>query len=168
MLRPLLLPIAFAMLHHAAAQTGVKGVDVAEQDSLKTVPQVVEDKPIDGASAIGTFEVPPAHPDCDPLKEQERLDCTAARVLELIRSRNGAPRLDLTQFGGTMVTISVGVNQFGDTKDVRVDQLGDPQLHRNVTTALYALPTFKPALNDGTRTSATLIFRYPYEELFKQ
>lgn len=167
MLRSFLVPFAFLLLQCVLAQTGVKGVDANTSDTLSSERTTVTVGPVDGASATGAFDVPPAHPDCDPLQGQERLDCTAAKLLATIRERNGEPRLDLGRFGSSMVTISIGVNQFGEAKDIRVDQLGDPQLHRNVSTAIYALPTFKPALKDDARTSATMILRYPYEELFK-
>ncbi len=120
------------------------------------------------AMAKGDFDVAPAHPTCENSKGQERLDCTAAEVKKIIRSKMKEPGLDLKQWGTSAVSIMFAVNQYGEVKDVRIDHSGDPELSRNVMVALYDLPRFVPARKGEGNVSANMQVNYRYEELFPQ
>ena len=118
-------------------------------------------------SATGEFDTPPSHPDCAKAEGQACLDRTSSLILTKLKSSMGAPSQDLATHGDQVVSISFGINQFGDMKDIRVqEQVGDKDLYQKIMVALYDLPKFTPAIKNGAATGATMHINYSYADLF--
>jgi len=130
-------------------------------------PDPTPDMAIAPPSAAGDFDTPPSHPDCAKAEGQACLDRTSALVLIKIKESMGAPSQDLAIHGNDVVSISFGINQFGDMKDIRVQELvGDKELYQKIMVALYDLPKFTPAMKDESAVGATMHINYRYADLF--
>jgi len=136
-----------------------------EMQAIAPVP--AKDMALAPPSAVGDFDSPPSHPDCAKAEGQACLDRTSALVLSKLQESMGTPAQDLDIHGNDVVSISFGINQFGDMKDIRVQELvGDKDLYQKIMVALYDLPKFTPAMKDGSSVGATMHISYKYADLF--
>ncbi|MBK6946168.1 MAG: hypothetical protein IPH21_16100 [Flavobacteriales bacterium] len=139
--------------------------DGVEMQAIKAEP--APDMVIAAPSATGEFDTPPSHPDCAKAEGQACLDRTSSLILTKLKTSMGVPSQDLATHGNKVVSISFGINQFGDMKDIRVqEQVGDKDLYQKIMVALYDLPKFTPAMKDGATTGATMHINYTYADLF--
>lgn len=130
-------------------------------------PDPAPDMAIAPPSATGEFDTPPSHPDRGKAEGQACLDRTSALILAKLKESMGTPSQDLATHGNDVVSISFGINQFGDMKDIRVQELvGDKNLYQKIMVALYDLPKFTPAMKDGAAAGATMRVNYRYADLF--
>ena len=113
----------------------------------------------------GDFDQAPAFASTQKLSGQERIDATAAAVLDAVRKRMPAPQAE--EVRSITVSIHFTVDQYGDVKDIRVQHQGEPKLMNTVTVALYAL-RFIPATKDGTATRVQWSITCPREALDPQ
>lgn len=169
MLRPICALLLFVSISIASAQESDTPT-VVKSDALEL--KAVEERPagviiLSPAKAKGDHDVPPLHPECSEQKGQDALDCTADRIKRLIREKLGEPKLDLEQWGSSVVGLDISINQFGEVKDIKVDHSGDDQLSRQVIIALYDLPKFVPATKDGAAVNSGMVVNYRYEDLYR-
>jgi hypothetical protein len=160
--------LALALPYAAMAQE-TKEPTVVKSGAVEM--KAVDERPagviiLSPAMAKGDFDVAPSHPSCEKMKGQEQLDCTAAEVKKVIRSKMKEPALDIKQWGTSAVSIFFTINQYGEVKDVRVDHSGDAELSKHVMVALYDLPRFVPARKAETNVTSSMQVNYRYEELF--
>ena len=110
----------------------------------------------------GTFDEAPALPSTQKLAGQQRIDATAAAVLEAVRKRMPSTAAD--EMRSITVSIHFTVDQYGDVKDIRVQHQGEPKLMNTVSVALYEL-RFIPATKDGVATRVQWSITCPREAL---
>jgi hypothetical protein len=110
----------------------------------------------------GTFDEAPALPGTQKLAGQQRIDATAAAVLEAVRKRMPSTAAD--EMRSITVSIHFTVDQYGDVKDIRVQHQGEPKLMNTVSVALYEL-RFIPATKDGAATRVQWSITCPREAL---
>ena len=116
----------------------------------------------------GAFTEAPGHPSCKDAVGEERKACTAKQVLNEIRARLQATPPAVPPPDYARVRVSFDVNQFGDVKGITVNYGGDDNMSEAVITALYGLPKFLPATNNGLRAASHCSFSYAPALLFKK
>lgn len=117
---------------------------------------------------IGTFTEGPAHPACAEATGDERKACTAHQVLAEIRSHLEAEPPASLPPAASRVKVGFDVNQFGDVKAITVNYAGNDQMSEAVVAALYHLPKFLPATNNGVRAGSHCSFSYAPALLFRK
>lgn len=172
MIRHCLLPIlAFiTSVLYAQVETGTPKIVRSEGIEMKAINlEPAVDQEVAPPNSTGDFDTPPCHPDCAKAEGQACLDKTSSLVLAKLKGAMGTPVADLATHGNSPVSVSFAINQFGDMKDIRVQELvGDKELYQKIMVALYDLPKFAPAIKDGAATGATMHLNYRYADLFEK
>lgn len=141
-----------------------KSVPVEMQaDPKKTAPSATVQQM--NVVVSGTPDVVPAPAACKEKTKQDRLDCMHGEVLTALRAKlteadAGAGPL------GSPVVISFAINEYGEMKDIHVDNASSPDLPKKVIVALYAMPKFAPAEKDGKTIGTKVTVSYPFDALF--
>ena len=117
---------------------------------------------------IGAFTEAPAHPTCKDATGDQRKSCTAQQVLNEIRSRLEADPPATPPPATARVKVGFDVNQFGDVKGITVNYAGNDKMSEAVIAALYGLPKFLPATNNGVRAGSHCSFSYAPALLFEK
>lgn len=126
---------------------------------------VLDGIPTMGVTIVGDPDVAPTAEACSDRSGEQRNDCMYLQVLEAIRTKMGAKDPN-DGSAAYPVEINFAVNQFGDIKSVRVVHTGPDELSNKVTTALYGMPKFTPAVKAGANVGSSVTITYPYETLF--
>jgi len=117
---------------------------------------------------VGAFTECPAHPACAEATGEQRKACTAQQVLNEIRAHLDAEPPTNLASSNARVKVGFDVNQFGDVKGITVNYAGNDRMSEAVVAALYNLPKFLPATNNGVRAGSHCSFSYAPAALFKK
>lgn len=141
-----------------ATDTTGKVIDVMSKEDMKRME----------FNYTGAFTEAPAHPECKDATGDQRKACTAQQVLGTIRANLKATPPATPPPDYARVRVSFDVNQFGDVKAVAVNYGGDDTMSQAIIAALYNLPKFVPATNNGVRASSHCSFSYAPALLFAE
>lgn len=141
-----------------ATDTTGKVIDVMSKEDMKQME----------FQYTGTFTEPPAHPECKDAVGEARKACTAQQVLKEIRTRLNAAPPAVMPPAYARVRVGFDVDQYGTVKSVTVNYGGDDTMSEAVIQALYGLPRFIPAMNNGVRAGSHCSFSYAPALLFQK